>query len=159
MFENPLIWYLLSFIIFCVGVAPRIYGVVNHNLDTKKKDIEAELSEARRLRDEAQVLLNGSKRDRLEATTLASEILDRATHEAAQIKEQAHQDIADFSELQHKQLKEKIDALEKQAFGNLKIQFTDTLLTAVSKELAPGIPAQADKSLALQTINAITGKI
>ena len=49
-------WVLIAFILFFVLVGKKLWSALNTNLDQRKKMIENELNEAKKLREEAQAM-------------------------------------------------------------------------------------------------------
>ena len=85
---------LVSFLLF-VGVLLylKVPSLLGGMLDKRAKGIEAELDEARALREEAQTLLAGYERKQKEVQDQADRIVAHAKEEAKVAAEQAKQDL------------------------------------------------------------------
>lgn len=85
---------LLAFIVF-IGVLVyfKVPGMIGGLLDKRAEGIQAELDEARSLREEAQAILASYERKQKEVATQAEAIVEHAKKEAAEAAEQAKVDL------------------------------------------------------------------
>ena len=71
-------WVLIAFILFFVLVGKKLWSALTTNLDQRKKMIENELNEAKKLREEAQAELNASLKKQKEINKQVLDIINDA---------------------------------------------------------------------------------
>jgi F-type H+-transporting ATPase subunit b len=71
-------WVLIAFILFFVLVGKKLLSALTTNLDQRKKMIENELNEAKKLREEAQAELNASLKKQKEINKQVLDIINDA---------------------------------------------------------------------------------
>ena len=90
-------WVALGFVIFVIGLGYLgIHTKLNAALDERAKRIESELAEAKRLRDEAQAVLQSYKQKAIAAEGEAAAIVAQAQAEAATMATEAEARLTDF---------------------------------------------------------------
>ena len=97
MFAEPELWVAVGFAIF-VGILIYV-GVpkmMTKALDDRGKRVQAELDEARRLKDEAQKLLAEYQGKQRQAETEAAAIIESAKAEAERIAAEAKTKMEEF---------------------------------------------------------------
>lgn len=124
------------FIFLAVVFYLKVPGQVQANLDKRATDIDAELNEARKLREEAQELLAEYQRKRKEAELEAKEIVSNAESEAAQIASEAEKSTADHIARRTAQAEQKIASAEAQAIADVKSAAVDLAVAAAEKIVA-----------------------
>jgi F-type H+-transporting ATPase subunit b len=137
----PEIWVAVGFLIF-VGLL--LYLGVHKSLatalDNRAGRIANELDEARRLRDEAQSLVETYRRKKQEAEQEAEEIVANAKAEAARLEAEAKTKIEEFVARRTRMAEDKIAQAETQAMSDVRaaaadaaIAAAETILTATAK--------------------------
>jgi F-type H+-transporting ATPase subunit b len=136
MFE-PEIWVAVAFVIFCIVL---IYaGAVRKALaalDQRQARIQSELHEARRLKDEAQSLLEQYQRKRHEAEREAEGIIASAKAEAERLAAEARSKLEDFVARRTKIADAKIAQAESQALADVRAAAAEAAVAAAEKILA-----------------------
>ena len=88
MLNTPEFWVLVATIIFVIILAYMgVFGKLIEMIDSRRVKIEAELEEARRLKQEAQELVAHYERKRGEAEAEAAAMLETARAEADRLAE------------------------------------------------------------------------
>ena len=88
---------LVGLVLFFVLIAYlKVPGMLSKSLDERAQNIQDELAEAKRLREEAQHLLAEYQRKRKEAEAEAAGIVAAAEREAAALTEEAKQKTEEF---------------------------------------------------------------
>lgn len=96
------LWVAVPMVLFLLFLISRgVYGTVLRTLDLRADNIRAELDEARRLREEAQVLLASYHRQQKSAEAEAEQIILQARRDAEAMAAQARQDLT--KKLLHRQ--------------------------------------------------------
>ena len=113
-------WVLIAFILFFVLVGKKLWSVLTTNLDQRKKMIENELNEAKKLREEAQAELNASLKKQKEINKQVLDIINDAKSTAKQIEADALKKTDVIIKRKEEQAKQKINNAQVEALNNIK---------------------------------------
>ena len=113
-------WVLIAFILFFVLVGKKLWSALTTNLDQRKKMIEYELNEAKKLREEAQAELNTSLKKQKEINKQVLDIINDARSTAKQIEADALQKSDIIIKRKEEQAKQKINNAQIEAINNIK---------------------------------------
>ena len=125
-------WVLVAFILFFVLVGKKLWSALTTNLDQRKKMIENELNEAKKLREEAQAELNASLKKQKEINKQVLDIINDAKSTAKQIEADALKKSDIIIKRKEEQAKQKILSLEAEAIKNIK-EITSSIVIESSK--------------------------
>ena len=113
-------WVLIAFILFFVLVGKKLWLALTTNLDQRKKIIENELNEAKKLREEAQAELNASLKKQKEFNKQVLDIINDAKSTAKQIEADALKKSDIIIKRKEEQAKQKINNAQVEALNNIK---------------------------------------
>ena len=113
-------WVLIAFILFFVLVGKKLWSALTTNLDQRKKMIENELNEAKKLREEAQAELNASLKKQKEIKKQVLDIINDARSAAKQIEADALKKSDIIIKRKEEQAKQKINNAQIEAINNIK---------------------------------------
>ena len=113
-------WVLIAFILFFVLVGKKLWSALTTNLDQRKKMIENELNEAKKLREEAQAELNASLKKQKEINKQVLDIINDAKSTAKQIEADALKKSDIIIKRKEEQAKQKINNDQVEALNNIK---------------------------------------
>ena len=113
-------WVLIAFILFFVLVGKKLWSALTTNLDQRKKMIENELNEAKKLREEAQAELNASLKKQKEINKQVLDIINDAKSTAKQIQADALKKSDIIIKRKEEQAKQKINNAQVEALNNIK---------------------------------------
>ena len=113
-------WVLIAFILFFVLVGKKLWSTLTTNLDQRKKLIENELNEAKKLREEAQAELNASLKKQKEINKQVLDIINDAKSTAKQIEADALKKSDVIIKRKEEQAKQKINNAQIEAINNIK---------------------------------------
>ena len=113
-------WVLIAFILFFVLVGKKLWSALTANLDQRKKLIEDELNEAKKLREEAQAELNASLKKQKEINKQVLDIINDAKSTAKQIEADALKKSDIIIKRKEEQAKQKINNAQVEALNNIK---------------------------------------
>ena len=113
-------WVLIAFILFFVLVGKKLWSALTTNLDQRKKMIENELNEAKKLREEAQAELNASLKKQKEINKQVLDIINDANSTAKQIEADALKKSDIIIKRKEEQAKQKINNAQVEALNNIK---------------------------------------
>lgn len=113
-------WVLIAFILFFVLVGKKLWSALTTNLDQRKKMIENELNEAKKLREQAQAELNASLKKQKEINKQVLDIINDAKSTAKQIEADALKKSDIIIKRKEEQAKQKINNAQVEALNNIK---------------------------------------
>jgi F-type H+-transporting ATPase subunit b len=130
-------WVAIAFVIFLgllvyLGAHRRVID----GIDQRKARIQAELDEARRLREEAQALLAEYQRKGNEADREAEAIIASANVEAERLAAEGKARMEDFVTRRTKMAETKIAQAEAQALAEVRSAAADAAVAAAEKILS-----------------------
>ena len=130
-------WVLIAFILFFVLVGKKLWSALTTNLDQRKKMIENELNEAKKLREEAQAELNASLKKQKEINKQVLDIINDAKSTAKQIEADALKKSDIIIKRKEEQAKQKIKNAQVEALNNIKNIIRDAILKVNSSITIP----------------------
>ena len=130
--QSDSFWILVAFVLFVGVVAKKAYTRVTSGLDARAERIRGELEEARRLREEAQVLLASFQKKQREAKAEAEAILKLAREEVERRAEQAERDIEAMAKRRAEQAQQSIAQAEAAALKEVRDAAVDAALAATA---------------------------
>ena len=157
---EPETWVAVAFLIF-VGILIYI-GVpkmLTDALDARGKRVQAELDEARRLKEEAQKLLAEYQAKRREADQEAAAIIEGAKAEAGRIADESKVKMEEFVARRTKLAEAKIGQAEAQALADVRAAAADAAVTAAEKILRDTAKGQIADDLIAQGIADVKAKL
>ena len=113
-------WVLIAFILFFVLVGKKLWSALITNLDQRKKLIENELNEAKKLREEAQAELNASLKKQKEINKQVLDIINDAKSTAKQIEADALKKSDIIIKRKEEQATQTINNAQVEALNNIK---------------------------------------
>lgn len=139
------IWATVSFLVF-VGVVLyyRMPQMVTKMLDTRIGQIETELAEATRLREEAEALLADYERKRVAAKDEAASIVTAAQDEAKRLAADAQTALTDLIARRTKSVEDKIAQAEAHALGEVRARAADLTVEAARIVLSQQMASKGD---------------
>lgn len=130
-------WALIALILFFVVITvAKVPHLIARVLDDRIGKIEAELAEARRLREEAQALLVEYEQKRKEAEAEAEEIVAAAKDEAQRMTADAEKALGEMVARRTKAVEDKIVQAEAQALAEVRARSADVAIEAARLILA-----------------------
>jgi F-type H+-transporting ATPase subunit b len=130
------LWILVAFVVFCgilwgLGVHRRIVGI----LDTRQSRVRDRLSEARRLRDEAEAVLGEIQRRKSEVEREAGAIIAAANAEADRLVADAQAKMENYAARRIKLMETKIGRAETEAVSEVRGAAVDAAVAVAEKIL------------------------
>jgi len=157
-FDNTF-WAFIALLIFlAIVVVLKVPGMITRVLDDRIRKIEADLEQARRLREEAQELLAEYERKRKAAETEAEEIVANARDEAERMTAEAEVALEDLVARRTKAVEDKIAQAEAQALAEVRARSADIAIEAARLMLADQAREQGD-TLVDQSIQDVGSRL
>jgi len=125
-YRDPEFWVLVGLILFfALLIYFKVPGAAMGAIDGRRKAIQNELDEARRIREEAQTLLNSLKLKRLETERQAKEMLAAAEAEAKLYEAEAKAKLEESLVRRQALAERRIALAESQAAQDVKAAAAD----------------------------------
>ena len=160
MFQSAEFWVGVAFVIFWglmfyLGVP----GKVMNQLDSRGKRIGDELAEAKRLRQDAERLLQEYESKRAAAEREAADIVSSARDEAERLAREAQEKMAEFVTRRTASAEAKIAQAEAQASAEVRAAAVDAAIRASERVLRQEITGDTATSLVTQSLNDVRAKM
>lgn len=139
------IWATIALVIF-IGIM-MYFGLpkmITKMLDARIAQIETDLAEAKRLREEAEALLVDYERKRVAAEGEAAGIVTAAQEEAKRLADDAQVALTDLIARRTKSVKDKIAQAEAQALGEVRARAADLTVEAARIVLSQQMASKGD---------------
>lgn len=150
-------WVLVAFILFVIFlVYLKVPAMVTKMLDERAAKIAKDLEEARKLRAEAQALLDSYKQRRVEAEKEARDIVAQAKSDAEEYAAEARKKLTEQLERRTQQAELKIAQAEAAAIKDVRNAATDLAVAAAARLSAD---AAKGSSLIEDSIAAVKAKL
>jgi F-type H+-transporting ATPase subunit b len=160
MFTSPELWVLVSFVLFvALLVYYKIPNKIAKALDDRADRIQAELTEARRLREEAQSILADYQRKRRDAEKEADDIIAMARREAQFYAEESRKALSESLQRRVKLAEEKIARAQDQAVLEIRSRSVDAAAAAAEAIIARELKGQSAEDLVTKTIKEVSAKL
>jgi F-type H+-transporting ATPase subunit b len=159
-FAEPEFWVAVGFAIF-VGILVYV-GVpkmLTDALDARGKRVQAELDEARRLKEEAQKLLAEYQAQQRQAEAEAASIIEGAKAEAERIAADSKTRMEDFVVRRTKMAETKIAQAEAQAVADVRAAAAEAAVTAAEKILSDTVKGKVADDLIGRGIGDVKNKL
>ncbi len=154
-FATPANWVAIAYITFFLLVGRKLWGVVAGLLDARTAAIRAELSEAKRLREEAEALLRDASARRVAAIAEAKALLEGARAEAGRLAAAAEADASAAAARRERMALDRIAAAEKSAVDEVRIAAADIAAVAAERVIREDFTQQADAELIDRAIGGL----
>jgi F-type H+-transporting ATPase subunit b len=157
---EPEFWVFVGFVIF-VGILIYV-GVpkmLTSALDERGKRVQAELDEARRLKEEAQKLLAEYKAKQRQADVEAAAIIEGAKAEAERIAAESKTKMEEFVARRTKLAETKIAQAEAQAVADVRAAAAEAAVSAAEKILTESVKGKVADDLLSRGIGDVKSKL
>jgi F-type H+-transporting ATPase subunit b len=160
MFGHPETWVAVGFVLFvALLVYLRVPAKVAAMLDERAAGIAKELAEARRLRAEAQALLDEYRKKRTQAEKDAEDIVALARREAEAYAHETRAKLTETLERRTRQAEQKIAQAEQQAVKDVRTAATDVAVAAASELLGMAAEGAKGAQLIEESIDAVKSRL
>jgi F-type H+-transporting ATPase subunit b len=160
MFASAETWVTVAFVLFvALLIYLKVPAKVVALLDERAARITKELAEAKKLREEAQALLDEYKKKRIQAEKDAEDIVALARREAEAYARETRVKLTEMLERRTKQAEQKIAQAEQQAVKDVRTAATDVAIAAATELL--GVAAEGAKGTKLieESIDAVKSRL
>lgn len=152
-------WAFIALLLFfAILIVLKVPGMIGKMLDDRIAKIEAELAQARRLREEAEALLVEYEAKRKSAEAEAQDIVSNAKEEAERLTAEAQVALEDLVSRRTKAVEDKIAQAEAQALAEVRARSADVAVEAARVLLADKAKA-GGASLVDQSIKDVAARM
>jgi F-type H+-transporting ATPase subunit b len=160
MFAEPETWVAVAFVLFvALLLYLKVPAKITTMLDERATRITKELAEAKKLREEAQALLDEYKKKRAQAEKDAADIVALARREAEAYAHETRAKLAETLERRTKQAEQKIAQAEQQAVKDVRTAATDVAIAAATELLGVATEGAKGAKLIEDSINAVKSRL
>lgn len=160
MFAEAETWVAVAFALFvALLIYLKVPAKVAAMLDERSTRIAKELAEAKKLREEAQALLNEYKKKRTQAEKDAEDIVALARKEAEAYAHETRAKLTETLERRTKQAEQKIAQAEQQAVKDVRTAATDVAISAATELLATATEGAKGAKLVEESIAAVKSRL
>jgi F-type H+-transporting ATPase subunit b len=160
MFAEPELWVAVGFVIFLgILVYLGVPKLLTNALDDRARRVQADLDEARRLKEEAQKLLAEYQGKQRQAETEADAIIEGAKAESERIATEAKAKMEEFVARRTKMAETKIAQAEAQAVADVRAAAADAAVTAAEKILTDTVKGKVADELIARGIGDVKAKL
>ncbi|WP_334128113.1 F0F1 ATP synthase subunit B family protein [Sneathiella sp.] len=154
MFQDPTFWVAIAFIgFFAVLIYYKVPPLIAKQLDARAEKIRAELDEAKRLREEAQVLYADFQRRQHEAMQTAEDIVAKAKEDAEILRAQGVKELEATLARRQELAELKIRQAEEKALAEVQAVAVDVAVAAAAKLMQDGLKGDKANALIDQSID------
>jgi F-type H+-transporting ATPase subunit b len=160
MFQEPEFWVAVGFVlVIALLLWKGVPKMVGKMLDQRAAVISAELTEARRLREEAAALLADYKTRAAGAEAEAQSIVTEARSEAARFAEEARATLTAQIARRAQAAQDKIAQAEAAAMNEIRVLAADAAVNAAQKLIAARMDEQRASNLIADSIKGLGEKL
>ena len=151
---------IISFILF-IGVLIyfKVPGMLTGLLDKRAEGIQAEIDEARALREEAQTLLASFERKQRDVQEQADRIVEAAKESASEAAEQAKLDLEKSIERRLKAAEDQIASAETSAVRQVRDEAVRIAIGTASEVIARDMKSDRADALVDEAISTVAAKL
>lgn len=152
-------WVGFAFVMVVALAFKPVARAITAGLDARAQQIKGKLSEARKLRDDAQALLAEYQRKQREALQEAEAILAHAKEEADRLRKEAETSLAQSIARREQQAVDRIAQAEAQAMAQVRDIAVDVAMSAAGKMIAANLSLDQQDALIADSIQGLPGKL
>lgn len=160
MLYEPEFWVAVAFLIF-FAIVWKAGGLraITQALDARGKRVQAELDEAKRLREEAAGVLADYRRRREEAEREAEAIVAGAREEAERVSRETHERMTDFVARRTAAAEAKIAQAEIQATAQVRAAAADAAVRVSETVLREQVKGEKAQELLAKSLSDVRTKL
>ena len=159
LFSDPKSWIALAFVLLIGAIYKKVARLLAHTLDARSAKIEAELNEARALRQEAEAVLALYKQKQAEYMKEAEAILKEAREGADRLAKHADDELKTALDARMQHALQKIDQEEANAINEVRQHVVDISLAAARSMIVEHVSAMPQQDVIKLALSDIERKI
>lgn len=159
-YTKPDFWVAVSFLGF-IGLLLylKVFSKIAQALDNRAAEIRHQLDEARRLREEAQAILDDYRRKQRDAEKEAADIIALAQREAENYVRETKASFDDMLKRRTRLAEDKIARAQAQVVDEVRNKAIDTAIAASEKLIAAKLSEKSSQDLVDASINLVQARL
>ena len=149
-------WFAVAFVIFVVTLWKPAKKALTSGLDVRVDKARTELAEARRLREEAQALIDMYHAKQEQAVKDAAEILAAAKEETERMRREGEEELKRSLAAREAQAMDRIALAEQDAIQSVRIRAVDIAIKAATGLVTDAIDKDGANALVDHAIDDIS---
>ena len=159
IFADPAFWVGLAFVLVVALMFKPAAKVISSALDGRAIKIRVQIEDARKLREDAQVLLASYQRKQCDAMAEAKKIISLAKDEAVRMKADAEKDLERALERRQQQALERIAQSEAQALSQVRDTAVEVALAAAETLIRENLDEGKKQALTNKAIGELQARM
>lgn len=158
--ESANFWILIAFITFAGVFGRKAWAAIKTLLDKRSEKIKAELDEAQRLREEAQVVLEEYRQKRAEAEREAQQMVEQAKIEAERHASDSKKSLADNMQRREQAAMQRIAQAENEALREVRETAAELAIKATADLIKQNLDDEKSDAIierSIQELNERSG--
>lgn len=148
-------WFAVAFVIFVVALWKAAGRTLTGSLDSRAAKVRDELEEARRLREDAQKMLDEYRGKQEQALKDAADILAAAKDEAERMRRDGEEELKRSLAAREAQAKDRIAQAEQAAIQSVKARAVEIAVRAATGLMSEAIDQDRARTLVDQAIDEL----
>jgi F-type H+-transporting ATPase subunit b len=159
LLHDPEFWVLVGFLVFFILLGRTFWKLLKGGLDGRTAKVQEQLQEARRLRAEAQALLDLYRGKQEQAVKSAADILAAAKEEAERMRQEGEADLKRSLAAREAQAMDRIALAEQEAIQSVKARSVELAIRAATSLVADSIDKTGANALVDQAIEDLPARV
>jgi F-type H+-transporting ATPase subunit b len=147
IFKENEFWVFVGFLVFFVLLGRTGWRALTGGLDARASVIRGELDQARKLRAEAQALLDQYRSKQEQAIKDAAEIVEAAQEEAEAMRREAEAELSRSLSAREAQAMDRIALAEQAAIQSVRARAVDIAIRAATDLVAQSLDGEGAQAL------------
>ena len=153
--ESAYFWILIAFVTFAGVFGRKAWAAIKKSLDNRSAKIKAELEEAQRLREEAQIVLEEYQKKRSEAEKEAHKLVEQAKLEAERHANAAKKALTDNMQRREQAAMQRITQAENEALREVRETAAELAIRAATDLIKQNLDDEKSDSIIESSIQEL----
>jgi F-type H+-transporting ATPase subunit b len=151
--HSQLFWLFVCFFTLLVFMYKFAGPAISKGLDDRANQIKQDLQDAKKLKEEAEALLNDYNKKMEDANKKADDLIKKAKENAKAVSEKEAGELEKALAMKSKQAQKQIDSAKKKAIKEIKSEVHELVITATEKLIGETVDNKKAKELTKQALD------
>ena len=157
--DNATLWVAISFVIFVILVFKPLKNMMLTSLDNKIAELKSQLEESKKLKEEAEKLLNVQKKKYEDTLSKIKKLNDDAIYESKIIKKKIEEDIKNSLSRKEEGYKQLSSQMELKVRGDLKNEIINKTLIYTEFKIKKKLKKSHNSKLINDSLSKLTSHL
>ena len=157
--DNATLWVAISFVIFVILVFKPLKNMMLTSLDNKIAQLKSQLEESKKLKEEAEKLLNVQKKKYEDTLSKIKKLNDDAIYESKIIKKKIEEDIKNSLSRKEEGYKQLSSQMELKVRGDLKNEIINKTLIYTEFKIKKKLKKSHNSKLINDSLSKLTSHL